>query len=52
MELINQVLYLGFGLIFFGLSFNAFHDLKTQFTLQSQKVYWLISLFACLPHAF
>lgn len=52
MELINQVLYLGFGLIFFGLSFNAFHDLKTQFTLQSQKVYWLISLFCMSASCF
>ena len=44
MELTNQVLYLGFGLIFFGLSFNAFHDLRTQLTLQSQKTYWVASL--------
>lgn len=44
MELTNQVLYLGFGLIFFGLSFNAFHDLRTQLTLQSQKAYWVASL--------
>ena len=44
MELANQVMYLGFGLIFFGLSFNAFHDLKIRLTLQSSRAYWAFSL--------
>lgn len=44
MELANQAIYLGFGLIFFGLSFSSFHDLKHQFTLQSSRHYWAFSL--------
>ena len=44
MELANQAMYLGFGLIFFGLSFSSFHDLRHQFSLQSSKHYWAFSL--------
>jgi len=44
MELANETLYLGFGLIFFALSFNAVKNLKTQFSLQNPKVYWAFSL--------
>jgi len=55
MELANEVMYIGFGLIFFGLSFNSFHDLKVQFTLQSSRAYWAFSLIAmtlsCLFYA-
>ena len=46
MELANQVIYLGFGLIFFGLSFSSFHNLRHQFSLQSSKHYWAFSLLA------
>lgn len=46
MELANQAMYLGFGLIFFGLSFSAFHDLRRQFSLQSSRHYWAFSLLA------
>lgn len=52
MELANQVVYFGFGLIFFGLSFSSFHNLRHQFSLQSSKHYWAFSLlamsFSCL----
>ncbi len=48
MELANQAMYFGFGLIFFGLSFNSFHDLKYQFHLQSSRHYWAFSLLAML----
>lgn len=48
MELANQAMYFGFGLIFFGLSFNSFHDLKYQFNLQSSRHYWAFSLLAML----
>ncbi|MDP3621370.1 MAG: HD domain-containing protein [Polynucleobacter sp.] len=44
MELANEVLYLGFGLIFFGLSFNTYHNLKLQFPLHSQKAFWAFSV--------
>lgn len=44
MELANQAMYFGFGLIFFGLSFSSFHDLRHQFTLQSSRHYWAFSL--------
>lgn len=46
MELANQAIFLGFGLIFFGLSFSSFHDLRHQFNLQSSKHYWAFSLLA------
>jgi len=44
MELANQAMYFGFGLIFFGLSFSSFHSLKHQFNLQSSRHYWAFSL--------
>ncbi|MBU3593670.1 HD domain-containing protein [Polynucleobacter sp. 71A-WALBACH] len=46
MELANQAMYLGFGLIFLGLSFGSLHDLRHQFSLQSSKHYWVFSLLA------
>ncbi|OZA16272.1 MAG: hypothetical protein B7Y05_00525 [Polynucleobacter sp. 24-46-87] len=46
MELTNQVIYLGFGLIFFGLCFSPLHDLQHQFSLQSSVHYWAFSLVA------
>lgn len=46
MELANQAIYFGFGLIFFGLSFSSFHDLRNQFNLQSARHYWAFSLLA------
>jgi len=44
MELANEVLYFGFGLIFFGLSFNTYHNLKLQFPLHNQKAFWAFSV--------
>lgn len=46
MELANQAMYFGFGLIFTGLSFSSYHDLKDQFNLQSARHYWAFSLLA------
>lgn len=48
MELANQAMYFGFGLIFLGLSFSASHNLRNQFTLQSSRHYWAFSLLAML----
>lgn len=52
MELTNQVVYLGFGLIFFGLCFSPFHDLQHQFSLQSSMHYWAFSLLAMTVSCF
>jgi len=46
MELVNQAMYLGFGLIFFGLSFSALSDLRFQFKQQRSMHYWFIALLA------
>lgn len=52
MELANQAMYFGFGLIFFGLSFSSFYDLKHQFNLQSSRHYWAFSLLAMTSSCF
>lgn len=52
MDLANQTIYFGFGLIFFGLGFNSFHDLQSSFSLQSPKHYWFLSIGAMTVSSF
>ena len=46
MELVNQAMYLGFGLIFFGLSFSSINDLRIQFERQRSMRFWSIAVLA------
>lgn len=46
MELVNQAMYLGFGLIFFGLSFSSINDLRFQFNQQRSMHFWSIAVLA------
>ena len=46
MELVNQAMYLGFGLIFFGLSFSSINDLRIQFERQRSMCFWSIAVLA------